>query len=175
MPALPSTVAARQVSLQSLQIRNGYCSVQRNEEFTVELFCGEASPSSVFSSVPESDYIRKRHIIKFIPAGEVQQNEGNALLLLKGAHERDLMFMDVVQRECIGKRFLCVKTDRYSLNDTDVVDGTLLVKIRKCDVTRLLVDLKGLDGRRDFLDEGELLTRIPLVCDVDQVFQGRSP
>lgn len=150
--APPSTVTARQIRLQSLKVRYGHSPVQRHEKCPVELLYGEALPASGFTPVPESDYIRKRYVVQFIPAREVQQDEGDSLLLLKGAHEFDLVFMDIVQRECISEGFLRVKTDRYSLNDANVVDGTLLVKICQCDMPGLFVYRERLDRCWDFLD-----------------------
>ena len=84
------------------------------------------------------------------------------------------MLMNVLQRKRIRTAFLCVKTDRNPLNDTDIVDRTFLVKVGKRNVMRLFIDLNRRNRRRYFLYQRKAVFKIFLIRTVNIFFQCRA-
>ena len=117
----------------------------------------------------------QRKIIKFIPVGIENQDKSDPSLFLKRFHETDLVFMDIGQGKRIHGAFFGVETYRQPLNSTDIVNGTLLVKIGECDMPLVLVDLNRRDRRRDLLNERKACFLIFVICPVNQFRQGRAP
>ena len=63
--------------------------------------------------------------------------------------------MYIRERKCVRSAFLRIKTNRYTLDGTDVIDCTFLVKIRKGDMPAVLVNLDGCNGGGNFLNKGK--------------------
>ena len=63
--------------------------------------------------------------------------------------------MDILKRKGVCVTFFCVKTDRNPLHCANVIDGTLLVKIRQRNMSGCLVNINGSDWSRDFLDQSQ--------------------
>ena len=64
---------------------------------------------------------------------------------------------------------------RESLNRSDIVHGTLLVKISQSDVPAGLINLDRCDGRGYFLYQGKLFLPIAVIGAVNQILKGRAP
>ena len=72
---------------------------------------------------------------------EKDKKKCHAVLLFKILHKFHLMRVNIGKRKRLDAAFLCIKADRDTLHHTDVIDSTFLFKIRKRDVSVLLVDL----------------------------------
>ena len=103
------------------------------------------------------------------------QKEGDPVLLFKQSHELHLMGVDILQCKSLLSALLGVKTYRDSLDHAYIVNSALLVKICKCDMSVLAVDLHRGDGCRHLLNEREILFFIFFICPVDLVFKERTP
>ena len=79
--------------------------------------------------------------------------------------------MDVLQRKRIRRALLCVKAHGKPLDGAYVVDGALLLKIGKGNLSILFVYLEGRDGGGNLLDQGKARIGVSFVCPVDHVFQ----
>ena len=101
----------------------------------------------------------------------MQDDKGNAALLLEFLHKPDLVFVDVLKRKCLYCTFLCVKADRDTLYGTDIVHCTFLIKVGQSDMAGRLFDGDGSDGGRDFLNQGQLFLPVNLIGVVDHVLQ----
>ena len=116
----------------------------------------------------------ERQVIVLVPVRIVNEEKGNAVLLFEFPHKTDLMRMDILQAEGRIRAFLGVKAERDPLDDSYIVHCTLLIKIGKCDMPGLLVDLYGSDRCGDLLDERKALLSVFFVCAVDQFFKQRT-
>ena len=56
-------------------------------------------------------------------------------------HKNHLMFMDICKGKSIFCTFLCIKTDRNTLNRPNIVNSTFLIKICQRDLMTALVDV----------------------------------
>ena len=81
--------------------------------------------------------------------------EADSLLFLILFHKMILMLMYILKRESVCVAFFCVKTDRDPLHCANVIDGTLLVKIRQRNMSGCLININGSDWSRDFLDQSQ--------------------
>ena len=79
------------------------------------------------------------------------------------------MGMDVLQRKSVHRTFFGVKAHRNALHGTDIVYGTLLVKIRQCDMTVLLIDFNGSNRCGNFLYQRQITLRIFFIGPVNQL------
>ena len=104
----------------------------------------------------------------------IDQEKGDAALLLKPLHKFDLMRMDILQGKGIYRAFFGVKADRKPLHCTNVIDGALLFKIGKSDLTMLLVHFDRCDRCGNLLDQRQSGIGVFLVCPVDHILQRRS-
>ena len=100
--------------------------------------------------------------------GESNQKKCDTTLFFIILHESHLMFMDILQRKSVSVTFLCIKTDRNTLNSANVVDGTLLLKVRQRDVTGFFINIDGCNWSRDFLNQSKSMFQIFFVGSVDE-------
>lgn len=63
--------------------------------------------------------------------------------------------MDILKRKRVGMAFLGIKTDRYTLNHTDIIYRALLIKIGKGNTACLLIDFNRCDRGRYFLYQSQ--------------------
>ena len=122
-------------------------------EILIYFFICEAFPTTIFTSFPKTDYIRKWYIIELISWRKIYNYEGDTVLFLKFTHEFNLMFMDVLNWKCICCTFFCIKTYRNSLNNTNIVNRTFLVKICQCNMSCALVYINWFYGCWNLLDK----------------------
>ena len=83
--------------------------------------------------------------------------------------------MDVLQRKSRCTAFLGIKAYGNPLNRSDIVHGTLLVKISQSDVPAGLINLDRCDGRGYFLYQGKLFLPVAVIGAVNQILKGRAP
>ena len=82
--------------------------------------------------------------------------------------------MYIRERKCVRSAFLRIKTNRYTLDGTDLIDWTFLVKIRKGDMPAVLVNLDGCNGGGNFLNKGKAALPVFLVCQVNHFLEHRA-
>ena len=99
--------------------------------------------------IPDMDI----HIYAAIPDSFKNVMKGDTVLFLKFTHEFNLMFMDVLNWKCICCTFFCIKTYRNSLNNTNIVNRTFLVKICQCNMSCALVYINWFYGCWNLLDK----------------------
>lgn len=62
---------------------------------------------------------------------------------------------------------LGIEADRNSLYSTDVIDGTSLFKVSKCDMPVFFVHADRCDRCGNLLDQGKLFLGVLFVCTID--------
>lgn len=73
------------------------------------------------------------------------------------------MRVDICKWKCADSALFCIETDRNSLNGSDIVDRTLLVKVCECDVTRGFIDVDRRDRRRNLLNQRQMLFTVKII------------
>ena len=168
-------VPFRDVLVNHFKIRNHNAGLFRQQVGLIQLIKPKALASSRLHPFPERKKFAKRQIVIHVHIGIVNQEKSNSVLLLKPTHKFNLVRMNVLQRKGRGFYLLCVKANRISLYNTDVVNGTFLFKIRKCNVPALLIQLNRRDRRRNFLNQTQILFFIGFVRPIDFFFQKGAP
>ena len=141
-----------------------------NDIGKIQLLVAETFSSSVLGPLPETKQIFQRKVDQFI-SGRIKQDEkGDSSLLFKSFHKSHLMRMDIGQGKSIHCAFFGIKAYRDSLNRTDIVYRTLLLKIGKGNVPVFLVDADGGNGGWNFLNQSKALLQVLLVGAVDEFF-----
>ena len=153
-----------QVFLDHFQIRDPEPVWGMEEEIFRKFVNLEAFPAAPLHPVPKIFHFFKPQVIKQVPVCEINQKEGDPLLALKLFHKTDLVGMDIVQRESVLPAFLCIKGKRYALDYADIIHGAFLVEICQRDMPGFLVNGNRRDGRGDFLDQGQVLHCVTMVC-----------
>ena len=144
-----------QIFLHRIQIWNKDASALPEKKIRLQFFIAEAFSATLFCPVPKFQQFCKPQIIKFISCSKTDQKKGNAHLFFKVLHKDYLMLMYILKRESVCVAFFCVKTDRDPLHCANVIDGTLLVKIRQRNMSGCLININGSDWSRDFLDQSQ--------------------
>ena len=106
--------------------------------------------------------------------GIIDNQKCNSPLLLKSLHEIKLVRMYVLKRKGVHCTFFCIKAYRDTLNNTDVVDGTLLVKVSQSDMPCGRLDINGCNGSRDLLNQSKALFLILVYGSVNHFLKGRT-
>ena len=144
-----------QIFLHRIQIWNKDASALPEKKIRLQFFIAEAFSAALFCPVPKFQQFCKPQIIKFISCSKTDQKKGNAHLFFKVLHKDYLMLMDILKRKGVCVTFFCVKTDRDPLHCANVIDGTLLIKIRQRNMSGCLININGSDWSRDFLDQSQ--------------------
>ena len=156
-----------QIFLHRIQIWNKDASALPEKKIRLQFFIAEAFSATLFCPVPKFQQFCKPQIIKFISCSKTDQKKGNAHLFFKVLHKDYLMLMYILKRESVCVAFFCVKTDRDPLHCANVIDGTLLVKIRQRYMPACLINLNGRYGRGDFLDQRQMPVPVAFIGMVD--------
>ena len=101
--------------------------------------------------------------------------EGDPTLLFEMTHEIHLMFMYILKGVSIGGAFFGIKANGKSLYNTNIIYGTLLIKIGQSNMTVFLVNFQRRNRCWYLLDQCQLALCIFFVGSIDQIFQGGSP
>ena len=144
-----------QIFLHRIQIWNKDASAFPEKKIRLQFFIAEAFSATLFCPVPKFQQFCKPQIIKFISCSKTDQKKGNAHLFFKVLHKDYLMLMYILKWEGVCVTLLCVKTDRNPLHRANVIDGTLLIKIRQRNMSGCLININGSDWSRDFLDQSQ--------------------
>ena len=152
-----------QIFLHRIQIWNKDASALPEKKIRLQFFIAEAFSATLFCPVPKFQQFCKPQIIKFISCSKTDQKKGNAHLFFKVLHKDYLMLMYILKRESVCVAFFCVKTDRDPLHCANVIDGTLLIKIRQRNMSGCLININGSDWSRDFLDQSPFSKYFSLV------------
>ena len=168
-------VPFRDVLVDHFKIRNHNSGLFRQQVGLIQLIKAKALAPSRLHPFPERQKCAKRQIVVHVHAGVINQEKSNPVLLFKLPHKFNLVRMNVLQSKGRGFYLLCVKADRISLYDADVVDGTFLFKIRERNVPALLIQLNRCDRRRNFLNQTQILFFIGFIRPVDFFFQQGAP
>ena len=82
--------------------------------------------------------------------------------------------MNILQRKCIDRAFLCIKTDRDSLYISQIIHGTFLFKIRKCNMMVFLVKFHRRDRRWNLLYKCQLFSAVLFIGHIQGFLQHRT-
>ena len=134
-----------QIFLHRIQIWNKDASALPEKKIRLQFFIAEAFSATLFCPVPKFQQFCKPQIIEFISCGKTDQKECNPPLFFEVLHKDYLMLMYILKRESVCVAFFCVKTDRDPLHCANVIDGTLLVKIRQRNMSGCLININGSD------------------------------
>ena len=84
------------------------------------------------------------------------------------------MFMNILKWKYVFCTFFCIKTNRNSLHNPNIINSTLLIKISKRNMTFCLIKSDWLDRCRYFLHKSKFLLPVFFIRIVDQLFKDRS-
>jgi hypothetical protein len=130
----------------------------------------KALSTAIFASVPKVNYITERYIIKLISGRKIQNYKRNTLLFFKVRHKIHLVFMYILQRKYINCRLFRIKTYRYSLNNTYIINRTFHIKIGKRYMSCVFVYFNRFYRCRNFLYQCQIALLIFFICEIDKIF-----
>ena len=78
--------------------------------------------------------------------------------------------MNIMEWKTIRRTLLGIEADRYALNDTDIIHGTLFIKVSQGDMPGLLINVDRCDRCRYLLNQGQMIFQIDLVSSIDKIF-----